>query len=184
MKYKATLLDEKDVKRALSRIAHEILEGNKGPEGLCLVGILRRGKSIASILRENIERIEGVSVPCGELDIRFYRDDLEKESADPTLKAASLPFSVQGKKVVIVDDVLYTGRTVRAAIEAVFAIGRPDCIRLAVLIDRGHRELPIRADYVGKNIPTSHEELVKVSLPPYEEETSVELFSLSGEDER
>lgn len=178
MELKAALFDENDVKRALTRISHEILENNKGTEDLVLVGIMRRGKPLADILQSIIEKIEGVRVPCGELDIKFYRDDLSLEGQDPSVKECSLPFSVQGKKVVIVDDVIFTGRTVRAAIEAIFSLGRPDRIQLAVLVDRGHRELPIRADYVGKNVPTSRNEMIKVCLPPFEEKTEVCLYEV------
>lgn len=177
MELKANILDENDIRRALVRVAHEIVEANKGTEDICLIGILRRGKPLAEMIRDNIARFEGTVIPCGELDITFYRDDLTLENNDPTFKAASLPFSIEGKKVILVDDVIYTGRTVRAAIDAVFSIGRPSSIQLAVLVDRGHRELPIRADYIGKNIPTSRSEVVKVALPPYEEHAGVSLYS-------
>lgn len=173
---KAEIMEESAVKRALIRISHEILEKNKGTDNLCLIGIRRRGEALARIIAENIEKIEGVSVPCGDIDISYYRDDLLKLSDMPVLKKTELPFSVEGKKVVIVDDVLYTGRTARAAIEAVFSVGRPAAIQLAILIDRGHRELPIRADYVGKNIPTSHSELISVHIPPFDSETAVKLM--------
>ena len=168
MELKAHILDENDIRRALVRISHEIIESNKGTEGLCLVGIMSRGKPLSELIRANIEKIEGVQVPCGELDIRFYRDDLSHENNDPTLRKAELDFPVEGKRIVLVDDVIYTGRTARAAIEAVFSFGRPASIQLAVLVDRGHRELPIRPDYVGKNIPTSRNELVKVNIPPFD----------------
>lgn len=176
MEFKADILDENDIRRALIRISHEIVESNKGTEGIVLVGILRRGKPIAEMIRANIEKFEGVSLPCGELDIKFYRDDLTTTAEDPVAKKTELPFSIEGKTVVLVDDVIYTGRTARAAIEAVFSLGRPSCIQLAALVDRGHRELPIRADYVGKNIPTSRNELVKVSIPPFEEKAGVSLY--------
>lgn len=176
MELKASILDEKEIKRALVRISHEIIESNKGTDDLCLIGVLRRGKPIAEMIRDNIKKIEDVTLPCGELDIKFYRDDLELENADPTIRKTDLPFSIEGKKVILVDDVLYTGRTARAAIEAVFSLGRPSSIQFAVLVDRGHRELPIRADYVGKNIPTSHTELIKVAFPPYDDECSVTLY--------
>ena len=168
MELKAHILDENDIRRALVRISHEIIESNKGTEGLCLIGIMSRGKPLSELIRANIEKIEGVKVPCGELDISFYRDDLDRDSSNPTLHRAELGFPVEGKKIVLVDDVIYTGRTVRAAIEAVFSFGRPASIQLAVLVDRGHRELPIRPDYVGKNIPTSRTELVKVNIPPFD----------------
>lgn len=173
MRIKAQLMDEGGVRRALIRIAHEILESNKGAQDICLVGIRRRGEVIAQRIAQNIRDIEGVEVPCGDLDISFYRDDLSKISDSPVVKKAELPFSIIGKKVIIVDDVLYTGRTCRAAIEAIFSLGRPKKIELAVLIDRGHRELPFRADFVGKSIPTSGDEMVSVMLPPFDEVTSV-----------
>lgn len=176
MKFKAQIMDEAALSRALMRISHEIAEKNKGTENVQLVGILRRGEPIAKRISDNIAKIEGAEVPCGSIDISFYRDDLTKLSEAPTVKRAQLPFDVNGKDVVLVDDVLYTGRTARAAIEAVFGCGRPKSIQFAVLIDRGHRELPIRADYVGKNIPTSHSELIEVRLPEYDGETGVFLM--------
>ncbi len=174
---KAVLMDEGTVRRTMVRMAHEITEKNKGVENVCLVGIRRRGEPMARLLQQHIERIEGVSVPCGELDIRFYRDDLTKLQDSPVVAPAHLPFDVVGKTIVLVDDVLYTGRTVRAAIEAVFSLGRPHAIQLAILIDRGHRELPIRADYVGKSIPTSLSETVAVRIPPIDSETGVWLYA-------
>lgn len=176
MELKANILDENEIRRAMVRISHEIIENNKGTDDLCIIGVLRRGKPLAQMICANIEKIEGVRVPCGELDIKFYRDDLTLENADPTCRKTELPFSIENKKVVLVDDVIYTGRTVRAAIEAVFTLGRPSSIQLAVLVDRGHRELPIRADYVGKNIPTSRSEVIKVSIPPYDEVACVNLY--------
>ncbi len=176
MKLKARLMDEEAMRRALMRISHEIAEKNKGVENICIVGIRRRGERLGELIRNNIEKIEGVGVSCGSIDIRFYRDDLSPVAETPVIAQARLPFEVTGKTVVIVDDVLYTGRTARAAIEAVFSCGRPKAIQLAVLIDRGHRELPIRADYVGKNIPTSHTELVEVRIPPFDDGTGVYLM--------
>ncbi len=171
---KAVLMDEATMNRTLMRMAHEIAEKNKGVNDLCLIGIHRRGEPLAQRLQENIARIEGVTVPCGALDTGRYRDDIPQQSpAAPP----GLPFDIVGKTVVLVDDVLFTGRTVRAAIEAIFSIGRPRAIQLAILIDRGHRELPFRADYVGKNIPTAHSELVAVKLPPVDEETGVYLYN-------
>lgn len=173
---KAVIMEESAVIRALTRISHEILEKNKGAEDICLVGIRRRGAALAKIIAENIEKFEGVSLPCGDIDIGYYRDDKAEFSYMPVLKQAELPFQIAGKKVILVDDVLYTGRTVRAAIEAIFSFGRPAAIQLAILIDRGHRELPIRADYVGKNIPTSRSELISVHIPPFDEDTAVKLM--------
>ena len=178
MKLKAQIMDEAAMSRALMRISHEIAEKNRGVENIVLVGIVRRGQSIARRIRDNIEKIEGVCLPCGSIDIGFYRDDLTHFVESPIVRQAELPFDVTDKDVVLVDDVLYTGRTARAAIEAVFSCGRPRSIQFAVLVDRGHRELPIRADYVGKNLPTSHAELVEVRLPDYDGETGVYLMDL------
>lgn len=178
MRQKAQIMDEAALGRALMRISHEIAEHNKGVENLLLVGIRRRGEPIARRIRDNIEKIEGVSLPCGSVDIAFYRDDLSHLSESPELRRTELPFDVGDRDVVLCDDVIYTGRTARAAIEAVFACGRPRSIQLAVLIDRGHRELPIRPDYVGKNIPTSRSELIEVRLPEFDGETGVFLMDL------
>lgn len=180
MRLKARIMDEAALNRALMRISHEIVEKNKGAEGLLLVGIRRRGEPIARRIRLNIRRIEAVDVPCGSIDIRFYRDDLTAVADMPEVRRTELPFDVTDRDVVLVDDVLYTGRTARAAIEAIFTCGRPRSIQLAVLVDRGHRELPIRADFVGKNIPTSHSELVEVRLPEYDGETGVFLMDLTA----
>ena len=174
--YKATLMDKPAVERALKRISHEILEKNNGCDNICIIGIKRRGISIAEILASNIEAIEGIRVPTGVLDITFYRDDLSHMTADPVLHFSQIPFDITDKKVILVDDVLYTGRTVRAAMDALMKSGRAAAIQLAVLVDRGHRELPIRGDYVGKNIPTSKSERIFVNIPPYDEETSVQLY--------
>ena len=179
MRTKAQLMDAAAMGRALMRISHEIAEKNKGVDNVVLVGIRRRGEPIACQIRDNIEKIEGVTVPCGSIDIGYYRDDLQPMSDMPTVRRTELPFPVEEKDVVLIDDVLYTGRTARAAIEAVFSCGRPRSIQFAVLVDRGHRELPIRADYVGKNVPTSHSELVEVRLPEYDGETGVWLMDLS-----
>ncbi|MFS0643558.1 bifunctional pyr operon transcriptional regulator/uracil phosphoribosyltransferase PyrR [Siminovitchia sp. 179-K 8D1 HS] len=163
---KAVVLDEKAVQRALTRIAHEIIERNKGIEDCVLVGIKTRGIYLAQRLAERIERIEGEQLPVGDLDITLYRDDLtiQTENAEPEVKGSSLPVDIAEKKVILVDDVLYTGRTVRAAMDALVDMGRPSQIQLAVLVDRGHRELPIRADFIGKNIPTSRLEKIVVEL--------------------
>ena len=178
MREKAQIMDENAVSRALMRVSHEILERNKGAENLAFAGILRRGEPIAALVRDNILAIEGTEIPVGSINIRFYRDDLTVMSEMPEVSKTSLPFDVNGRDVVLFDDVLYTGRTARAAIEALFSCGRPKSIQLAVLIDRGHRELPIRADYVGKNLPTARTELVEVRVPEYDGETGVFLMEL------
>lgn len=179
MKLKAQIQDEQGMNRALMRIAHEILEHNKGAENLRLVGVRRRGGPIARRIAENIRGIEGREILVGSIDIAFYRDDLSRLTESPQLRRTELPFDVNDRDVVLVDDVIYTGRTARAAIEAVFSCGRPRSIQLAVLVDRGHRELPIRPDYVGKNLPTSRQELVEVRLPEFDGETGVFLMDLS-----
>jgi len=152
------------IERSLKRIAHEILEKNTEGYDLVLIGIKKRGVTLAQRLAECLKEVGKIDVPTGELDITLYRDDLSEISSQPILRKTEVPFSVKGKKVILVDDVLYTGRTVRAALDAIIDLGRPCCIQLAVLLDRGHRELPIRADFVGKNIPTSRGELVEVKL--------------------
>lgn len=162
MQEKALILDEKSMARAVTRISYEILERNKGAEGICLVGILSRGKDLAQRIAGRIGAVEGEPVPCGALDITRFRDDRSLET--PAEDRTDIPFDITDKRIVLVDDVIYTGRTVRAAIDALFAIGRPQSIQLAALVDRGHRELPIRADYVGKNLPTSREEKVRVLM--------------------
>jgi len=164
VKEKAKLLDEDMISRALMRIAHEILEKNKGTEGLCLVGIRNRGVYLAHRLANCIKKIEDKDVPVGSLDITLYRDDLTLIAAQPVVRKTEIDFDINDKNVVLVDDVLYTGRTVRAALDALVDFGRPKSIQLAVLVDRGHRELPVRADYAGKNIPTSKKETVEVRL--------------------
>ena len=178
MTFKSQLLDESAVRRALRRLSFEIVEKNHGADGLCLIGIRRRGVCIARIIQDNILANEGVKLPAGELDITFYRDDIEKKTDFPTLNATDIDFEITGKKIILTDDVLFTGRTVRAAIDALFSLGRPSAIQLAVLIDRGHRELPIKPDYVGKNIPTSMNEIVKVSFPEFDGcEPSVAIYA-------
>ena len=177
-KYKTTLMDEAAVQRALKRISHEILERNSGAGNVCLVGVKRRGISLAMLIANYIREIEGADVPVGALDITFYRDDLEREDVNPVVHRHDLGFDIEGRTVVLVDDVLYTGRTASAALDALKSIGRAASIQLAVLVDRGHRELPIRGDYVGKNVPTSHTELISVKIPPYDEYIAVELYDI------
>lgn len=176
--HKATLMDRDSVLRVLKRISHEIVERNNGSDDLYIIGIKRRGVPLADMIAENIALIEGKKPPVGILDITFYRDDLKKEANEPIVHSSNVPFSVENKHVILVDDVLYTGRTVRAALDALNSFGRPASVQLAVLIDRGHRELPIRGDYVGKNVPTSKNEIISVKMPPFEEEASVELYEL------
>ncbi len=158
------ILDQENIRRAMMRIAHEIVEKNKGIDNLCLVGIRTRGAILAERLSECIKAIEGQAVPVGILDITLYRDDLSMVAQQPVVHETLINFDISDQKVVLIDDVLFTGRTIRAALDALIDLGRPATIQLAVLIDRGHRELPIRADYVGKNIPTSLDENVKVVL--------------------
>jgi len=176
--YKTTLMDEAAVLRALKRISHEILEHNNGAENICIIGIRRRGISLAHRITDYIETIEDTRVDVGELDITFYRDDLTRDSVNPVIHQANPGFPIEGRNVVLVDDVLYTGRTASAALDAIKSLGRAATIQLAVLIDRGHRELPIRGDYVGKSIPTSRNEVVRVRIPPYETEIKVELYEI------
>lgn len=171
--FKAKIMDESAIDRTLIRIAHQILEKNEGTENLCLLGIRTRGVPLAKRLSENIRRIDGVEVPVGELDISLYRDDLFPVSDGPVVNRTDIPFSVQDKTVVLVDDVIYTCRTARAALDAVMTHGRPARVQLFALIDRGHAELPIKATYVGKNIPTAKSEVVSVRLSETDGENSV-----------
>ena len=180
MKLKSRLMSEQEMGRVLRRIAHEIIERNKGAEGLALVGIHTRGVPIAERLASLVEEFEGVTPEVGKLDITLYRDDLTEIALQPVVKKTEVPFDVHGKRLILCDDVLYTGRTARAALDALIDMGRPAVIQYAVLVDRGHRELPIRADYVGKNVPTSRIELVKVKVRPVDDEDAVELHELEG----
>jgi|SRR5437867_6188058 len=169
------LLTEDEIRRALTRIAHEILERNGGTDTLSLVGIKNRGDALAARIRDGIAEIENARLPLGSLDITLYRDDLTRIGYAPEVRRTDLPFSVDDRVIVLVDDVLFTGRTIRAAMDALVDFGRPRAIQLAVLVDRGHRELPIRADYVGKNVPTSLEEDVRVRVKELDGEDSVVL---------
>lgn len=164
MEEKVKILDEEGIRRAIMRIAHEIIEKNKGGAGLCVVGIRNRGVYIAQRIAAGIKQIEGRDVLTGALDITLYRDDLALATGQPLVRKTEIGFDINDKNLVLVDDVLYTGRTIRAALDALIDFGRPKSIQLAVLVDRGHRELPIRADFVGKNIPTSKKESVEVRL--------------------
>ena len=176
MKLKANLLDDKAIKRTLIRISHEIIEKNKGIENIVLVGIKRRGYPLAERIARNIESIEGIKVPVGYVDITLYRDDITEIKETPKVNNIDLGVEVIGRKVILVDDVLYTCRTVRAAIDAIIDSGRPEQIQLAVLVDRGHKELPIRADYVGKNLPTSKSEIIAVEIAEIDGNDSVKIY--------
>ncbi|AIZ44046.1 bifunctional pyrimidine regulatory protein PyrR uracil phosphoribosyltransferase [Deinococcus radiopugnans] len=177
---KAIILSDDETRRALTRIAHEIIERNKGADRLALIGIHTRGIPLATRLAAKLSELEGVDVPTGMLDITLYRDDLSEVAHQPIIRETQVPFDISQRRVVLVDDVLYTGRTVRAALDALIDLGRPAGIQLAVLVDRGHRELPIRADYVGKNLPTAASEVVKVKLQETDGGVdSVELWDLA-----
>ncbi len=161
---KDVILNEKQIKRALARIAHEILERNRGPESICLVGILTRGADLARRIADAIEDLEGVKVPVGLMDISLYRDDVHSKLDQPIVQRTDILFSVKDKNIILIDDVLFTGRTIRAALNHITDFGRPRTIQLAVLVDRGHRELPIKADYVGANVPTRHSDQVQLEV--------------------
>jgi pyrimidine operon attenuation protein/uracil phosphoribosyltransferase len=177
MKVKSTIMDKAAIERALKRMAHEIIEQNKGLENLYLVGIRTRGVPVAKRLSQYLREIENRDVPVGVLDITLYRDDLTTISHQPVIKSTQIDFPIADANVILCDDVLYTGRTVRAAIDALLDFGRPAIIQLCVLIDRGHRELPIKANYVGKNVPTSKEEIIKVSFSETDEDETVNIVT-------
>ena len=174
---KSVCMDADEIERAVTRIAHQILETNKGAANLALVGIVTRGDLLAKMLAHKIQEIEGVEVPLGKLDISFYRDDFATHFA-PEVHSTDIPFDIDGMTVVLVDDVLYTGRTIRAALDALMDIGRPAAVELAVLVDRGHRELPIRADFVGKNVPSSSTENVRLFLEEVDGISAVEILEI------
>ena len=161
---KAVIMNASEMKRAVRRMAHEIIEANKGTDNLVILGIQRRGVQLAQMVAEAIYQVENIEIPRGAVDITFYRDDLSTIGPTPQVSHTEVPFDVTERIVILIDDVLFTGRTVRAAIDEIMDWGRPKAIRLAVLIDRGHRELPIRPDFVGKNVPTSHKEIIKVRV--------------------
>lgn len=175
MQIKSTIMDKAQMERSIHRMAHEIIEQNRGLEKIRLVGIRSRGVPLAQRLSEYLRLIEGQDIPVGILDITLYRDDLSTISHQPVIRGSELGFEIEDSVIVLVDDVLYTGRTVRAAIDALLDFGRPKQIQLAVLIDRGHRELPIKADYVGKNVPTSREEIIKVEFEETDGSDSVHI---------
>lgn len=164
LKEKSKILDESSMAKTLERLAHEIVEKNKTIGDIAIIGIKNRGAYLGGRLAAKIEKIAGVKVPVGALDITLYRDDLTEASSQPVVHATEIDFDIEGKNIILVDDVLYTGRTIRCALDALIDFGRPSQIQLAVLVDRGHRELPIRADYVGKNVPTSSKEVIEVKL--------------------
>lgn len=175
---KAIILSADEMRRAMTRIAHEIVERNKGADNLAIIGVHTRGIPLAERLAAKLRELEGVDVPCGMVDITLYRDDLSEVAQQPIIRETQVPFDLRNRRVILVDDVLYTGRTVRSALDALIDLGRPEGIQLAVLIDRGHRELPIRADYVGKNLPTGKHEIVKVKLKESDGIDIVELYDM------
>ncbi|MEG0070487.1 MAG: bifunctional pyr operon transcriptional regulator/uracil phosphoribosyltransferase PyrR [Raoultibacter sp.] len=177
-KVKSICMDGEEIERSLTRIAHQILEANKGAANIALVGIVTRGDLLAKQLAEKIEKIEGKSVLIGSLDISFYRDDVLTHLA-PEVHGTKIPFNIDGKDLILVDDVLYTGRTIRAALDAIMDLGRPATVQLAVLVDRGHRELPIRADYVGKNVPSASDENVRLFLEEVDGISAVEILEVA-----
>ncbi len=179
--HKATVMDEKAIRQALRRIAHEIIEHNKGIDNVVLVGVRKRGVPLAERLQVLLKEIESIDIPIGILDITLYRDDLSQRQDQPMVHTTDVPFDINGRQVVMVDDVLYTGRTTRAAMDALIDLGRPASIQLAVLIDRGHRELPVRADYVGKNVPTSRSEEVEVKVREIDGQDQVDILGPGGE---
>lgn len=181
MREKAEIMNKKGIMRALTRIGHEIIEKNGGVENVALIGIRTRGVPLANRIREKIAQVEGVEIPLGILDITLYRDDLSYKINKPIIHKTEITFDVNERIIVLVDDVLYTGRTVRAALDAIMDLGRPQAIQLAVLIDRGHRELPIRADYVGKNVPTSKNEVIQVKLKEVDGEDRVVILEKNME---
>lgn len=176
MTYKSTLMSREDIDRALRRIAHQIIEKNHGVENLCLIGIRTRGVPLSYRISEHIRMIEGRSPLVGELDITLYRDDLSKVSDLPTVNGSKVDFEVEGMTIVLVDDVIYTGRTARAALDAVMQLGRPSRVQLCALVDRGHTELPIKANYIGKNVPTSLDEVIAVRLHEVDGEDAVKIY--------
>ena len=175
---RARLMEEADIRRALARIAHEIIERNGHREQLTLVGIQRRGVPLAALIAENIRKFSDLKTELATVDITYFRDDMDHSKMDPEARVQTPPCSLQDQTVILVDDVIYTGRTVRAAMDAISSWGRPACIQLAVLIDRGHRELPLRGDYIGKNVPTAKSERIEVHIPPIDQGFDVELYEI------
>ena len=176
MEFKSYIMDEQAINRALARISHEIVERNPEEKEICIIGIMSRGAPIADILAKKVEAL-GIKTNTGYLDITHYRDDLSEKNPLPQISETKIDFDITGKTVIMTDDVLFTGRTARAAMEAIIALGRPARIQFAVLVDRGHRELPIVADYVGKNVPTARSEVIVVNMPPFDSEVSVAIYN-------
>lgn len=183
MKIKTKVVDSEGLDRILTRIAHEILEKNKGSHDLVLMGMRTRGEFLARRIQSKLKTIDGADLPIGVLDVTLYRDDFRVRIKQPEVSVSNITFDINEKHIILVDDVLYTGRTVRSAMNAIMDLGRPDSIQLCILIDRGHRELPIRADYVGKNIPTSLNEEIKVRLTEVDEEDAIYLIEIDGKEE-
>jgi len=180
MKIKAKILDEQAIQRTITRLAHEILEKNRGAENIALVGIQTRGEFLAYRIKNKLQEIEGIDVPAGILNITIYRDDVRVKLKQPEVKATNILFDINDKDIILIDDVLYTGRTVRAAMDALTDLGRYSSIQLLVLVDRGHRELPIKADYIGKNVPTSIDEEIRVKLKEVDGEDAVYLIQVEN----
>ena len=180
-KRKATIMDKETMQRTLKRIAHQIIENTDGAKELVFIGIARRGVTIAERIADYIREFEHITIPIGTLDITFYRDDLSHDSEQPVVGTSNIDFAIDGKQIVMFDDVLYTGRTARAAMDAIMDMGRPSFIKFAVLVDRGHRELPIRADFVGKNVPTAAHEQVSVRVAEFDGEESVDICDLKSD---
>jgi len=179
MKIKAKIIDSDGIRRTITRLAHEILEKNKGPENLVLLGMRTRGEFLAKRIKDKIFQIEQIRLPVGVLDVTLYRDDFRTKLKQPEVSVSDITFDLNEKNVILIDDVLFTGRTVRAALDAIMDLGRPDSIQLCVLIDRGHRQMPIKADYVGKNIPTSINEEIKVKMEEIDGEDAIYLVDNS-----
>ena len=182
MKIKTKVVDTEGLDRILTRISHEILEKNKGSEDLVLMGMRTRGEFLARRIQNKLKNIDGAELPLGVLDVTLYRDDFRMRIKQPEVSVSNITFDINEKQIVLVDDVLYTGRTVRSAMNAIMDLGRPASIQLCILVDRGHRELPIRADYVGKNIPTSLNEEIKVRMTEIDEEDAIYLIEVDGEE--
>ena len=182
MKIKTKVVDKEGLDRILTRISHEILEKNKGSKDLVLMGMRTRGEFLARRIQNKLKNIDGADLPIGVLDVTLYRDDFRTRIKQPEVSVSDITFDINEKHIILVDDVLYTGRTVRSAMNAIMDLGRPASIQLSILVDRGHRELPIRADYVGKNIPTSMNEEIKVRMTEVDEEDAIYLIEIDGEE--